>query len=83
MLLTTVESSTLAVVAYEASSQVLWLEFRSGTLYRYFDVPPAIHQNLIQAASKGAYFNRIIRGRFLYRREAHSFRQSPGSSSQP
>jgi hypothetical protein len=46
------------------------LEFRSGAIYRYFAVPPAVFQGLIAAESKGAYFNRHVRNRFRCQRLA-------------
>ena len=61
------DSSLLKSAAY-ASDETLQLEFRQGTAYRYFDVPPAIFQNLITALSKGAYLNRNIRNSFRYQR---------------
>ena len=72
MLATAVESTTLATVAYDARSQLLWLEFRSRAVYCYFGVPPAVHQGLMAAPSKGTYFNRNIRGRFPYHRQESS-----------
>lgn len=70
MLATTVESTTLATVAYDAPRQLLWLEFRSHARYCYFGVPAAVHQGLLAAPSKGTYFNRNIRGRFPFHRDA-------------
>ena len=63
---TVVESTTLARVAYDDLRQLLRLEFRSRAIYQYSGVPPAVHQALLQAPSKGSYFNRVIRGRFPY-----------------
>jgi hypothetical protein len=70
MLATAVESTTLATVSYEVSSPRLWLEFRSHAVYCYFGVPPKIYQDLMAAPSKGAYFNRHIRTRFPYHKQA-------------
>jgi len=67
MLIATVESTTLATIAYDEASEVLQLEFCNGAAYLYFDVPAAVHQALLGAPSKGRYFNHIIRGRFPYR----------------
>jgi hypothetical protein len=61
-----VESTTLATVAYDVALGVLQLEFRSRTIYRYFGVPVDVHEGLLDATSKGNYFNRVIRGRFPY-----------------
>ena len=67
MRVATVESTTLATVAYDESQRLLQLEFCSQAVYFYFGVPSAVHQALLGAPSKGRYFNRIIRGRFPYR----------------
>jgi hypothetical protein len=69
MVITTVESTTLATVAYDGSSRLLRLEFKSRTVYCYSGVPTEVHHGLIAAPSKGAYFNRNIRGRFPYHRQ--------------
>jgi len=39
-----VESSVLAAAAYAPYEQVLHLEFRSGAIYRYFDVPQELYE---------------------------------------
>ncbi len=69
MIIHSVESTTLATVAYDAARQVLRLQFRSREVYCYFGVPSEVHRDLLEAESAGAYFNRHIRGRFPYRRE--------------
>jgi KTSC domain len=61
---TVVESTTLATVACDADRELLQIEFRDRTTYRYFDVPADVHETLLRAPSKGIYFNRVIRGRF-------------------
>ncbi len=67
MRVATVESSTLAAVAYDEARQLLQLEFCSRSVYQYFSVPSAVHEALLAAPSKGRYFNQAIRGRFPYR----------------
>jgi hypothetical protein len=59
-----VESRVLANTAYERDQAILQLEFRGGQVYQYFQVPQQIHQGLLQADSKGLYFNRHIRNAF-------------------
>ena len=61
-----VESSTIENVGY--TDGVLEIEFKSGSVYQYFDVPERIHDELMRAASKGSFFNEIIRGHFRYAR---------------
>ena len=66
MRVATVESTTLATVAYEEAQELLQLEFCSRAIYLYFGVPAAVHQALLDAPSKGRYFNQSIRGQFRY-----------------
>ena len=67
MRVATVESSTLATVAYDEARELLQLVFCRRAVYQYFGVPGAVHQALLGAPSKGKYFNDTIRGRFPYR----------------
>jgi len=65
---TPVESSALQAAAYAESPALLYLLFRSGEVYRYFDVPRWQYQEFLAADSKGRYFGRNIRGHFRYER---------------
>lgn len=67
-----VVSSNLASVGYAARAKVLEIEFHSGAIYRYRDVPAEVHAELMSAESKGQYFGRRIRGRFEFRRMSES-----------
>jgi lysyl-tRNA synthetase class 2 len=55
-------------VAYDSDRRRLQLVFRDGSAYTYFDVPPRIYFALLEAPSKGGYFNRNVRGQFGYER---------------
>lgn len=68
MRIVAVESSTLAAGGYDADRKLLALQFHSQAVYHYFGVPAAVHQSLLNAPSKGTFFNQSIRGRFPYRR---------------
>ena len=66
------ESSTLASVLYLPKSRELEVEFRSGQIYRYQDVPPQCYRELMAAKSKGAYYNFNIRKRFSFQQLSQS-----------
>ena len=66
MLITAVVSTTLATVGYDGIRNLLQLEFRSRAVYHYFGVPAAVHEALLEAPSKGGYFNQAIRGHFRH-----------------
>lgn len=59
------DSSSLVSVAYDIERMILQIEFRDRTIYQYVKVPERIHQELLQAVSKGGYFNRYVRNRFI------------------
>ena len=63
-----VESSNLAAVGYDARRRLLEIEFRSGGIYRYFEVPAEVHGQLLAAESKGRFFAKHIRDRFRFER---------------
>lgn len=56
-----VESTVLASAAYNVTDSTLQLEFRSGAVYLYFNVPAAIYEALLAADSKGSFFSHQIR----------------------
>ena len=61
-----VSSSNIGSVGYEIETQMLELEFHSGGVYRYSDVPKVIYRGLMRAASKGSYFHQNIKGRYPF-----------------
>jgi hypothetical protein len=67
-----VESSAFQAAAYAERQALLYLLFRSGEMYRYYEVPQWQYQQFLAADSKGRYFGRNIRGRFRYERMRQS-----------
>jgi hypothetical protein len=59
-------SSSVASIGY--SPGTLEVQFRSGAVYRFFEVPRAIYESFLAAPSKGAFFNESVKGRFGYAR---------------
>ena len=60
-----VQSDVIERVRYSHGRLAIW--FRpSGRLYVYQDVPEAIYRALLEAPSKGAYFNAHIRDSFSF-----------------
>ncbi len=58
---TTVTSDALLSVGYDPSNLVLELEFPSGKVYQYRNVPLTVYSGLMSAESHGTYFNTRIR----------------------
>lgn len=56
-----VVSDALRSVGYDPDRRILEVEFSSGAVYRYFEVPPVLHAGLMTAASHGEFFVMSIR----------------------
>ncbi len=67
-----------SVLQSAGHSRVLEIQFESGRVYQYFNVPDSVYRGLIKADSKGKYFNTHIRNQYPYQeievkhRERHS-----------
>jgi hypothetical protein len=60
--------------------RVLEIEFRSGPVHQYFDVPEPNYNGLLAAKSKGNYFNLNIRNRFSSKEKAGSLKTAQSLS---
>lgn len=74
MELTKVSSSMIYAVGYDEGREWLEVVYFKG-VYRYYDVPKAIYEGLLEADSKGSYMHDMILD--LYR-----YRQLRGASSE-
>ncbi|RPE81584.1 KTSC domain-containing protein [Vulcaniibacterium tengchongense] len=56
-----VQSEALRSIGYDPDERVLEVEFESGDVYRYRDVPPELHARLMAAGSHGEFFVAHVR----------------------
>src|SRR6266516_4429477 len=56
-----VQSSAIAAVGYSKRRHILEIEFVNGAIYRYLDVPSAVHRDLMSAESKAGFYDSKIR----------------------
>jgi hypothetical protein len=57
-----VESEAIRAVGYDGST--LTVEFHTGRIYDHPGVPYDVYVGLMQAESKGAFYNSRFRGRY-------------------
>jgi len=62
----TVSSSAISSVGYDERSAVLEVEFSSGAVYDYLQVPPKVYRDLLKAPSKGSFVSRRLRDRYEF-----------------
>ena len=63
-----VKSSNIQSVGYDEDEKVLEIAFKSGTVYRYYNVSKRVHTALMKAESKGQYFNVHVKGIYEFRK---------------
>jgi len=63
-----VTSTSVVWIEYDASARTLEIAFVSGGVYRYFDVPPAVCEQLRAAESKGRFVNEVVKKRHRFAR---------------
>ena len=63
-----VESSNLASVGYDLATRTLEVEFKSGKLYQYFDVPHYVYDDLTSGVfSAGKYFATAVKKNYQFK----------------
>lgn len=60
-----VESSNLASVGYDPSTETLEIEFLNGSIYQYVNVPQSVYEQLMQEDSKGGFLNSYIKKNYF------------------
>lgn len=65
---TPVSSSNLESVGFDVENNILEIEFNSGGVYKYFDVPKVVFEQLMSASSHGKFFHREVKGNFRFER---------------
>ena len=59
-----VASKGIASIGYSKRSHILEIEFVNGAVYRYFQVVPSVHRELMAADSKAGYYDANIKGNY-------------------
>lgn len=63
-----VASSNVASIGYDEPTETLEVEFTNGSVYQYFNVGSAIHEQLMQSPSIGQFLNLYIKNAYPFTR---------------
>jgi hypothetical protein len=63
-----VASTNILSLGYDSASETLEVEFSSGSVYQYYNVSAALHDQLMTAPSKGQFINAYIKNAHPYSR---------------
>lgn len=56
-----IKSASILYVKYDEENLILEVEYNNGGVYRYYGVPRAEYNKLMDAESRGAYMNKHIK----------------------
>lgn len=57
-------SSNIKSVGYDRDRKVLEVEFKTGAVHQYEDVPGDLSEQMVRAESVGRFFSEHVRGRY-------------------
>lgn len=63
-----VSSSNIRSIGYDRQLGTLEVEFTSGDIYQYFNVPDHLYRQFFQASSPGQFLNDNIRYSYRYQK---------------
>ena len=62
-----IESSQIKSVGYDSQQNTLYIEFKTGAVYAYYDVPDTHYKMLCTpTVSAGSYFSKEIKAYYEY-----------------
>ena len=62
-----IASSNIDCVSYDADEELLEIEFVSGAIYLYRNVPSGVVEDFMSSPSKGRFFHQNIKGVYTTR----------------
>ena len=62
-----VRSNNIASIGYDVANHTLEVEFRTGSVYQYFNVPESVYRGLMNASSHGSYLAQYVKEAYHYR----------------
>ena len=61
-------STVVAHYRYDPEKLILTVQFVSGLIYEYLDVPAKVYEEMMLSRSKGIYLNKYIKGSYDYKK---------------
>lgn len=59
-----VESSMITSFGFDSSISTLEVEFKSGAVWQYYDVPESVYYEMKSSSSCGKFFHANIKGQY-------------------
>lgn len=69
-------SAVIAAYDYDASNETLTIQYHSGKVYNYLQVPEKVFKKMRSTMVKGIWFNRHIKGKYPFEEVTPSVNQT-------
>lgn len=76
-------SAVIKSYHYDADSETLEIQYHSGKIYDYLNVPETVFKEMRSTMVKGIWFNRNIKGRYPFKEVTPGVNQLNFSEEQP
>ena len=64
-----VQSSIIFAIGYDPETRTMEIDFKTGAVYQYEQVPPELHKDFMESSSKGTFFHfNFKKGKFPYKK---------------
>jgi len=60
-----VQSSNIASLGFDFNTSILEVEFHSGAVWQYYDVPENVYYDMKNSVSMGRFFSSRIKGQYV------------------
>lgn len=60
-----VNSSAITAIGYDSRNLHMQIEFDQGDIYSFCNVPETVYISFLESHSKGSYYNRYIKNRYI------------------
>ncbi|WP_027633369.1 KTSC domain-containing protein [Clostridium hydrogeniformans] len=67
---TIVSSSNIYSIGYDSYSKTLEVQFHTGSIYQYYNVPQSVYSGIMSASSHGSYLHNYVKGVYQYKQVA-------------
>jgi len=61
-----VSSSNVAAIGYDVETEILEVEFLSGSVYEYRNVPQVVYEQLMNTSSIGSFISKELKNHYPF-----------------
>jgi hypothetical protein len=55
-----IDSDGVRAIGYDPATQTMHVEFETGALFEYYEVPPDVYQTFMASSAKGSFVSQVL-----------------------